>query len=147
MAVLSVCLSLLQSKAGTSLWLTDRIVIRHLTKVTLQSMILGEMARNCKLQSYCGRPLRAPVGSVAGFYAFLGKCICDHNTTGEHCERCLDGFYGLPATGTPDDCRPCPCPEESRCVELLSGEVACFDCPLNRTGKLCRFHLPCMFFR
>lgn len=68
-----------------------------------------------------------------------GKCICDHNTTGEHCERCLDGFYGLPATGTPDDCRPCPCPEESRCVELLSGEVACFDCPLNRTGHRCEF--------
>lgn len=82
--------------------------------------------------------------AVFWIYAFVGKCICDHNTTGEHCERCLDGFFGFPTTGTPDDCRPCPCPEESKCVELLSGEVACFDCPFNRTGKLCRFHLPCI---
>lgn len=76
-------------------------------------------------------------------YAFLftGKCICDHNTTGQNCERCLDGFYGFATTGTPDDCRACPCPDGARCVELLNGDVACFDCPLAQTGSNCSWFL------
>lgn len=34
---------------------------------------------------------------------------CKHNTTGDHCERCASGFYGI-VKGFPDDCKPCACP-------------------------------------
>ncbi|CAG2244995.1 Laminin subunit alpha,Basement membrane proteoglycan,Basement membrane-specific heparan sulfate proteoglycan core protein [Mytilus edulis] len=40
-----------------------------------------------------------------------GVCLnCQDNTEGERCERCATGYYGDSTTGTPNDCRPCPCP-------------------------------------
>ena len=63
-----------------------------------------------------------------------GHCHCEHNTAGEHCERCAAGYYGSPVDGTPYDCQPCPCPPSSNCVQLLDGQVACLDCPAGYTG-------------
>lgn len=41
-----------------------------------------------------------------------GVCIaCGDFTEGQHCETCLEGFYGAPQLGTDIPCRPCPCPE------------------------------------
>ncbi|XP_009695620.1 PREDICTED: laminin subunit alpha-4-like, partial [Cariama cristata] len=40
-----------------------------------------------------------------------GICVgCQRNTTGQHCEQCLDGFIGDVVRGVPTFCQPCPCP-------------------------------------
>ena len=64
-----------------------------------------------------------------------GRCICQHNTAGASCEKCAPGYYGYALAGTPDDCKPCPCPNQGRCIQLLTGDVACIDCEEGHTGK------------
>ncbi|CAK1549560.1 unnamed protein product [Leptosia nina] len=42
-----------------------------------------------------------------------GDCVnCTRNTSGSHCERCADGYYGVP--DSPSECQPCPCPTPHR---------------------------------
>ena len=65
-----------------------------------------------------------------------GKCVCQDNTTGDNCERCIDGFYGNPTEGTKEDCKPCPCHFASRCI-LIGEKVVCTDCPEGHVGDLC----------
>ncbi|CAM4657092.1 unnamed protein product [Leuciscus chuanchicus] len=37
-----------------------------------------------------------------------GRCLnCQFNTAGDHCERCMEGYYGSASLRT---CRMCPCP-------------------------------------
>ena len=38
---------------------------------------------------------------------------CNHHTTGTECQYCEPGFIGNPLDGTPEDCKPCPCPLEN----------------------------------
>ena len=35
---------------------------------------------------------------------------CQHNTTGQQCNLCEDGFYGDGTAGTSTDCTQCACP-------------------------------------
>ena len=35
---------------------------------------------------------------------------CRDNTVGPECAQCAPGYYGDARRGTPQDCRPCPCP-------------------------------------
>uniref|UniRef100_UPI00398E985A laminin subunit alpha-4 n=1 Tax=Pristiophorus japonicus TaxID=55135 RepID=UPI00398E985A len=40
-----------------------------------------------------------------------GICIdCQNNTTGDHCEKCFDGYIGDVIQGHYKSCQPCPCP-------------------------------------
>ncbi|XP_035207831.1 laminin subunit gamma-1-like [Stegodyphus dumicola] len=66
-----------------------------------------------------------------------GKCVCLHNTEGNHCERCAQSYYGDAREGTSGDCKPCLCPDKGPCVVLPGGQVACQQCPLGHTGHQC----------
>ncbi|KAK3087389.1 hypothetical protein FSP39_005285 [Pinctada imbricata] len=66
-----------------------------------------------------------------------GRCICQHNTEGDFCERCVSGYYGDARAGTPDDCKPCPCPDGGPCVQLPGGDVVCTQCKPGHGGNLC----------
>ncbi|XP_012944719.1 basement membrane-specific heparan sulfate proteoglycan core protein [Aplysia californica] len=74
-----------------------------------------------------------------------GECQnCQHNTEGERCERCIRGFYGDPTSGTPNDCRPCPCPLtipsnmfSPSCYLDDDNRPTCDRCPTGYTGRDC----------
>ncbi|XP_075991196.1 laminin subunit gamma-1 [Anticarsia gemmatalis] len=66
-----------------------------------------------------------------------GFCICKHNTTGSNCELCAKGFYGNAIAGTADDCKPCPCPKDSGCIQLMDKSIVCTDCPEGYAGPKC----------
>uniref|UniRef100_A0A8C3GV94 Laminin subunit alpha-4 n=1 Tax=Corvus moneduloides TaxID=1196302 RepID=A0A8C3GV94_CORMO len=71
-----------------------------------------------------------------------GICVdCQRNTTGQHCEQCLDGFIGDVVRGVPTFCQPCPCPLPALANFAVScyrksGSVHCV-CKENYAGPNC----------
>lgn len=65
-----------------------------------------------------------------------GRCICQHNTAGDQCERCDKGYYGNALRGEPNDCTPCPCPNNGACTQLPDDTVVCLGCPTGYAGEV-----------
>ncbi|XP_078452070.1 usherin [Lampetra planeri] len=70
---------------------------------------------------------------------------CTHNTTGQHCERCVDHFYMEVGADvfTPDLCRPCGChrsgviSEDEPC-SAVGGQCRCKPFVTGRRCDTCR---------
>uniref|UniRef100_A0A8C5SXT4 Laminin subunit alpha 3 n=1 Tax=Laticauda laticaudata TaxID=8630 RepID=A0A8C5SXT4_LATLA len=74
-----------------------------------------------------------------------GICInCQHNTAGEKCERCKEGYFRDASQGL---CKECHCPYTnsfaSDCLEV-NGEIQCF-CKEGYSGKHCESCAPGYF--
>uniref|UniRef100_A0A8C7MMZ1 Laminin, gamma 3 n=1 Tax=Oncorhynchus kisutch TaxID=8019 RepID=A0A8C7MMZ1_ONCKI len=76
-----------------------------------------------------------------------GVCVCIDFTTGPTCECCLGGYYGNALIGTPNDCRPCPCPDRTSCAQMSTGEVVCTNCPSGQRGELRSYYMTGQFPR
>ncbi|XP_019643138.1 PREDICTED: laminin subunit beta-1-like [Branchiostoma belcheri] len=73
----------------------------------------------------------------------MGVCSCTHNTTGDQCELCEDGFYGDALLGTADSCQPCACPgligfDTNYFAETCNGNGTCHNCTDNHVGDNCQ---------
>uniref|UniRef100_A0A3Q3ANE1 Netrin 4 n=1 Tax=Kryptolebias marmoratus TaxID=37003 RepID=A0A3Q3ANE1_KRYMA len=81
-----------------------------------------------------------------------GKCVCRHNTAGDHCERCAPLYNDRPwqpadgLTGAPHECRKCKCNGHAQSCRFdwtawresgqRSGGVC--DCLHNTEGRQCQ---------
>ncbi|XP_004673841.1 PREDICTED: laminin subunit alpha-4 isoform X2 [Condylura cristata] len=71
-----------------------------------------------------------------------GFCVhCQRNTTGEHCEKCLNGYIADSIRGAPRICQPCPCPlphvaNFAESCYRKNGAVRCI-CNENYAGPNC----------
>lgn len=69
---------------------------------------------------------------------------CKHGTMGDHCEMCVEGYYGNATHGTPYDCMICACPlpVESNnfahsCEVSDNGNLISCNCREGYTGATC----------
>lgn len=74
--------------------------------------------------------------------AATGVCLnCQENTEGDHCEHCLNGYYGDPTRGV--ECLPCQCPRSDSnfsptCfLNETDGLATCDNCAEGYTGRNC----------
>ncbi|XP_032905150.1 laminin subunit gamma-3 isoform X1 [Amblyraja radiata] len=107
---------------------------------------IGQFCESCgpdyKREIPFGGPLAPCVPCTCNYHGTCnpdsGVCLCMHNTNGSSCEQCANGYYGNPFRGRYNDCKPCPCPDQSNCA-MIEGtkEVVCISCPEGQTGNHC----------
>uniref|UniRef100_A0A7M4FLA6 Netrin-4 n=1 Tax=Crocodylus porosus TaxID=8502 RepID=A0A7M4FLA6_CROPO len=100
-------------------------------------------AEDCELLTFGFQPVKA----------VHGKCVCRHNTAGDHCERCAPLYNdqlwkpGDGKTGASNECRRCRCHNHTdSChfdlsVWLASGKRSggvCDNCKHNTEGHRCQ---------
>ncbi|KAF5919181.1 hypothetical protein HPG69_003821, partial [Diceros bicornis minor] len=74
-----------------------------------------------------------------------GICInCQHNTAGDHCERCKEGHYGNAIQGS---CSVCPCPHSNSFATgcVVTGKNVKCSCKPGYTGTQCERCAPGYF--
>uniref|UniRef100_M3YMH7 Laminin subunit gamma-3 n=1 Tax=Mustela putorius furo TaxID=9669 RepID=M3YMH7_MUSPF len=123
---------------------------------------LGQRGRRCEIcdDGYFGDPLglsgapqpcqrcqcsgNVDPNAVGNCDPLSGHCLrCLHHTTGAHCERCQDGFYGNALAPRPADrCTPCDChPEgsvsEQRTCDPVTGQCPCLPHVMGRDCGRC----------
>uniref|UniRef100_UPI0037E8F603 laminin subunit beta-4 n=1 Tax=Semicossyphus pulcher TaxID=241346 RepID=UPI0037E8F603 len=87
-----------------------------------------------------------------------GRCVCQHNTAGENCERCQDFHHDSPwrpgGENTADICRRCDCNGHSDSCHFdmahfdATGGVhggICDNCRHDRTGPQCEHCRPFLY--
>lgn len=84
---------------------------------------------------YYNYVIRSKTKLISRTIFYLGRCICQHNTAGENCDRCAKGYYGNALQGTALDCKLCPCPNQGSCVLIGEDTVICLECPKGYGGK------------
>ncbi|KAF4024914.1 hypothetical protein G4228_016858 [Cervus hanglu yarkandensis] len=69
---------------------------------------------------------------------------CQHNTAGEHCERCKEGYYWNTIHGS---CSVCPCPHSDSFATgcVVTGENIKCSCKPGYTGSRCERCAPGYF--
>ncbi|KAJ0029414.1 hypothetical protein NQD34_004411 [Periophthalmus magnuspinnatus] len=82
-----------------------------------------------------------------------GKCVCRHNTAGDHCQRCAPLFNDQPwqaangITGSPHECQKCKCSGHAQSCHLdrrlwlasgRRGGGVCDSCLHNTGGRHCQ---------
>ncbi|XP_073431103.1 netrin-4-like isoform X2 [Dendrobates tinctorius] len=93
-------------------------------------------------------------GSVPGAEAAgHGKCVCQHHTAGDHCEKCAPMYNDVPwrpgdgKTGAPNECKLCRCHNHAvSChfdpgIWVSSGKKSggvCENCQHNTEGHRCQ---------
>ncbi|KAM9377301.1 netrin-4-like isoform 3-T3 [Pholidichthys leucotaenia] len=125
---------------------------------------LGYFARNCKevFGVAEGSPVEEVGATCTSKYSGAfpctrgevhGKCVCRHNTAGDHCERCTPLHNDRPwqaangIIGTAHECQKCKCNGHARSCHFSRGlwlatgrrsGGVCDDCRHNTEGRYCQ---------
>ncbi|KAF8358536.1 epi-1, partial [Pristionchus pacificus] len=76
---------------------------------------------------------------------------CQHSTEGEHCETCIEGFYGDATSGSPFACSACACPYApennfaTSCDVSDEGQTRMCFCKPGYAGDRCEKCAPGFF--